>query len=105
MPVSPQARTVLGIDSAVGALPADELIAAILAAPVDLLWNGGIGTYVKASTESQADLGDKTKHYALKFLSAEGKQDGLYWKTSDNDPPSPIGPLIADAAGDRKSVV
>jgi glutamate dehydrogenase len=32
---------------------------AILLAPVDLLWNGGIGTYVKASSESQADAGDK----------------------------------------------
>jgi glutamate dehydrogenase len=36
-----------------------ELMKAILAAPVDLLWNGGIGTYVKASTESHADVGDK----------------------------------------------
>jgi len=41
------------------ALPPDELIRAILCAPVDLLWNGGIGTYVKASTESNADVGDK----------------------------------------------
>ena len=32
---------------------------AILKAPVDLLWNGGIGTYVKASTETHADVGDK----------------------------------------------
>ena len=32
---------------------------AILQAPVDLLWNGGIGTYVKSSTESNADVGDK----------------------------------------------
>ena len=40
-----------------------------------------------------------TKHYALKFLSAEGKRDGLYWKTSDNEEPSPIGPLAAYAAG------
>ena len=32
---------------------------AILRAPVDLLWNGGIGTYVKASTETHADVGDK----------------------------------------------
>ncbi len=38
----------------------NDLIRAILKAPVDLLWNGGIGTYVKASTESQADVGDKT---------------------------------------------
>jgi glutamate dehydrogenase len=36
-----------------------ELKKAILLAPVDLLWNGGIGTYVKASTESHADVGDK----------------------------------------------
>jgi glutamate dehydrogenase len=37
-----------------------ELIRAILLAPVDLLWNGGIGTYVKASTESHAEVGDKS---------------------------------------------
>src|SRR5437660_911074 len=36
-----------------------EVIKAILKAPVDLLWNGGIGTYVKASTEKQADVGDR----------------------------------------------
>ncbi len=44
--------------------------------------------------------GDKTKHYAAKFISTEGKQDGLYWKTGDNDPPSPIGPLLVSAAGE-----
>ncbi len=60
VPVSPQARTALGIDATVTALPVDELISAILAAPVDLLWNGGIGTYVKASTESNADVGDRS---------------------------------------------
>jgi glutamate dehydrogenase len=36
-----------------------ELMHALLKAPVDLLWNGGIGTYVKASSESHADVGDK----------------------------------------------
>src|SRR5205085_4884056 len=36
-----------------------RLISAILRAPVDLLWNGGIGTYVKASSEMHADAGDK----------------------------------------------
>jgi glutamate dehydrogenase len=36
-----------------------ELIKAMLLAPVDLLWNGGIGTYVKAATESNADIGDR----------------------------------------------
>jgi hypothetical protein len=44
--------------------------------------------------------GDKTKQYALKFLSDEGKRNGLYWKTSDNEAPSPIGPLIVDAAAE-----
>ncbi|WP_027857208.1 NAD-glutamate dehydrogenase [Marinobacterium jannaschii] len=36
-----------------------ELIRALLRAPVDLLWNGGIGTYVKASDETDMDIGDK----------------------------------------------
>ena len=36
-----------------------ELISSLLKAPVDLIWNGGIGTYVKASTESHAEVGDK----------------------------------------------
>lgn len=44
--------------------------------------------------------GDKTKHYALKFISDDGKQNGLYWKTSDNETPSPIGPLLVAAAGE-----
>ena len=60
VPVSPQARTALGIDATVTALSPDELISAILAAPVDLLWNGGVGTYVKASSESHADVGDRS---------------------------------------------
>ena len=42
--------------------------------------------------------GDKTKHYALKFVSTAGKQDGLYWKTGDNEQASPIGPQIAAAS-------
>jgi glutamate dehydrogenase len=60
VPVSAQARTALGIDAAVTALSPDELISAILAAPVDLLWNGGIGTYVKASSQTHADVGDRS---------------------------------------------
>jgi glutamate dehydrogenase len=59
VPVGPQVRTALGIDDAVERLSPPELIAAILRAPADLLWNGGIGTYVKASGESHADAGDK----------------------------------------------
>ena len=60
VPVSPQARNALGLDATVSALSPDELISAILAAPVDLLWNGGIGTYVKATSESHADVGDRS---------------------------------------------
>jgi glutamate dehydrogenase len=60
VPVSPQVRAVLRLDAGVNALPPDELISAVLAAPVDLLWNGGIGTYVKASNESHADAGDRS---------------------------------------------
>jgi glutamate dehydrogenase len=40
-------------------LPADELIRAVLRTGVDILFNGGIGTYVKASTESNAEVGDR----------------------------------------------
>ncbi|MGW2724548.1 NAD-glutamate dehydrogenase [Streptomyces sp. NPDC001492] len=52
-------REALGIEGKVSKMTPADLMKAILQAPVDLLWNGGIGTYVKASTESQADVGDK----------------------------------------------
>ena len=42
--------------------------------------------------------GSKSTHYAAKFLSDTGKQNGLYWKTGDDDPPSPTGPLLVSAA-------
>ncbi|HEV3364137.1 MAG TPA: NAD-glutamate dehydrogenase domain-containing protein, partial [Acidimicrobiia bacterium] len=57
VPLSPEVRAVLDVDAE--AVQPAELIKAILRAPVDLLWNGGIGTYVKASTESHGDVGDK----------------------------------------------
>jgi glutamate dehydrogenase len=56
--LSPAARKVLGVGD--DALTPDAVVSAILRAPVDLLWNGGIGTFVKASTESNADAGDRT---------------------------------------------
>nr|WP_203943673.1 NAD-glutamate dehydrogenase [Planotetraspora thailandica] len=59
IPVSPQMRAALGIAGNVTALAPNDLISAILKAPVDLLWNGGIGTYVKATNETHADVGDK----------------------------------------------
>ena len=58
VPLSPEARAALGVGEE--RLTPTELIQAILRAPVDLLWNGGIGTYVKASSESHADAGDRT---------------------------------------------
>ncbi|WJK37479.1 NAD-glutamate dehydrogenase [Solwaraspora sp. WMMA2065] len=59
VPVSWQVRAALGLDDGVDLLSPPELIRAILRAPVDLLFNGGIGTYVKASGESHVDAGDK----------------------------------------------
>ncbi|MGH8300304.1 MAG: NAD-glutamate dehydrogenase, partial [Steroidobacteraceae bacterium] len=55
--LSPEARALLGLEAASNA-PAD-IMRAILRMPVDLLWNGGIGTYVKASRESNAEVGDR----------------------------------------------
>jgi len=57
IPISPQVREALAIEAT--RLSPHELVMAILKAPVDLLWNGGIGTYVKASDELHADVGDK----------------------------------------------
>jgi glutamate dehydrogenase len=55
--LSPEARTLLGLEAA--ASTPTEIMRAILRMPVDLLWNGGIGTYVKASRESNAEVGDR----------------------------------------------
>lgn len=59
IPVNAQLREALGIEPGILKMTPAELMQTILKAPVDLLWNGGIGTYVKASTESNADVGDK----------------------------------------------
>jgi glutamate dehydrogenase len=60
IPITPEVRKALGLDGEVDAMTPAELMKAILQAPVDLLWNGGIGTYVKASDETHADAGDKS---------------------------------------------
>lgn len=57
--ISPEIRAALGIADDVASMTPTELVNAILKAPVDLLWNGGIGTYVKASDESHQEVGDK----------------------------------------------
>ncbi|HEV2061735.1 MAG TPA: NAD-glutamate dehydrogenase, partial [Solirubrobacteraceae bacterium] len=66
--LSEQARRALGIE--LEEVTPNELIRAILRAPVDLLWNGGIGTYVRASTETDADVGDKAND-AVRVRAAE----------------------------------
>ena len=58
IPLSEQVREMLGVEEE--SLTPTELISAMLKAEVDLLWNGGIGTYVKASSESNAEVGDRT---------------------------------------------
>lgn len=55
--LSDAAREALGIET--NKLTPTELVTAVLKAPVDLLFNGGIGTYVKASTESHNEVGDR----------------------------------------------
>ncbi|AXI83354.1 NAD-glutamate dehydrogenase [Xylella taiwanensis] len=60
--ISPQVAAVLGLDTNIRALSPDGLISAILKAPVDLFWNGGIGTYVKASSETHTDVGDRANN-------------------------------------------
>lgn len=58
IPISAQVKAALGIDEDV--LDPSGLIAAILRSEVDLLWFGGIGTYVKARSESNAEVGDRS---------------------------------------------
>ncbi|MDO6440770.1 MULTISPECIES: NAD-glutamate dehydrogenase [unclassified Marinobacter] len=57
IPVSPEIKKLLGINS--DRVPPNMLISHILKAQVDLLWIGGIGTYIKGSSESHSDVGDK----------------------------------------------
>ncbi len=59
VPISAQMRDALGLPAETTSMTPTELIHAILLAPVDLLWNGGIGTYVKAVTEDNLSIGDR----------------------------------------------
>lgn len=59
IPITAEVRDVLGLREDVRHLSPPELLRAILQAPVDLMWNGGIGTYVKATVESDLQVGDK----------------------------------------------
>lgn len=66
--VSREVKHLLQIDK--DEIAPNELIKHLLRAPVDLLWNGGIGTYVKASTENHADVGDRNND-ALRIDATE----------------------------------
>ena len=66
--ISPQMKE--RFDISADKLAPNELLNALLKAPVDLLWNGGIGTYVKSSKESHADVGDK----ANDLLRVDGRE-------------------------------
>jgi glutamate dehydrogenase len=68
IPLSPQVRTLLDINQA-EATP-QEVMTAILKAQVDLLWFGGIGTYIRAGTESDAQVGDRAND-AIRITGAQ----------------------------------
>ena len=66
-------------------MPPTELCQAVLRAPVDLFWNGGIGTFVKAESESNADVGDRAndalrveRRRAARAGGRRGRQPGLH---------------------------
>jgi len=58
IPLSPEVREMLGVEDE--SMAPNDLVNAVLKAEVDLLFNGGIGTYVKASSETNAEVGDRT---------------------------------------------
>ena len=103
IPVSEQVRDRLGLDAGVRQLTPNELIKAMLSAPVDLLYNGGIGTYVKASTETNADAGDKAND-ALRVdgrtvrARVSGEGGNLGWTQAGRVEYALLG---ADGAGGR----
>ncbi len=68
--ITPEVREALGIDPSIKAMNPTDLINAALKAPVDLLWNGGIGTYVKSASETNADVGDRANN-ALRVNGGE----------------------------------
>ncbi|MEN9741522.1 MAG: hypothetical protein RIR66_478, partial [Actinomycetota bacterium] len=57
--LSLEVKEVLGVDKNIDSMSPNQLMTAILKAPVDLVWNGGIGTYIKSSSETNAQVGDK----------------------------------------------
>ncbi len=98
IPISPEVRRALGIEDGVEELPPPELLRRILKAPVDLLFNGGIGTYIKAETESDADVGDR----ANDMLRVNGNQvRAKVVGEGGNLGVTPLGRVEFDLAGGR----
>ena len=62
IPLSAELKAALGIAGEISEYTPNQLMQAILKAPVELLWNGGIGTYVKSERESHADVGDRANN-------------------------------------------
>ena len=62
IPISPEVRVALGLKPDVEHMAPNDLLSAILKAPVDLLWNGGIGTYIKSTAETHADVSDRANN-------------------------------------------
>ncbi len=62
IPISDEVRTLLGLDEGVTQLTPSETLRAILRANIELLWNGGIGVYVKAETETHEECGDRANN-------------------------------------------
>lgn len=80
--ITPEMKTILDIDA--DQMTPNELIRALLKAPVDLIWNGGIGTYVKSTEQTHADVGDRANdgiridgHEVRARVIAEGGNLGL----------------------------
>jgi glutamate dehydrogenase len=92
--VTKQVQARLGIEK--GNVTPDQLVSLLLSNPVDLIWNGGIGTYVKASSENHAEVGDKA-HDAARVNGSElrckviGEGGGQSWP----DPGSTSGVWLA----------
>ena len=70
IPISPEVRVALGLPSDVEHMAPNDLLSAVLKAPVDLLFNGGIGTYIKATSETNADVHDRANN-GLRINGAE----------------------------------
>ena len=59
-----------------------------------------LGALTDAQAQYLAQHHDGTKQYAQRFVSDDGKENGLYWKPADGQPNSPLGPFLTSAASD-----